>query len=376
MPIEIDHERYRVSISPCPSLALLGPVWSALEERSEGSAFVSWAWIGALLAQAAAPALLAEVWEDQRLIGLAILGRPRPAPRPWEAATLHLNESGVASADAIMIEYNAVLAEAGREAPVADALLRALTRQTGVPRWDELYLSGVDGAWGERCQRLGLDCRLVRPPQAAPFSDLAAAPGGDPGSMLSRNTRQKVQRSTRFFAALGPLSLARPTGADEALSWFDDLERLHTRSWQARGKPGAFAVPEFGRFHRQMIGAQFERRRVDLLCLRAGTTPLGYLYALRGRDTVLAYQSGFLYHADPRWRPGLVAHVMAMRLYRAEGIATYRFLAGDARYKRSLSTGCDELFWMVASRRSVTALVRRAARRVGRVLSRPLGIRP
>jgi len=340
----------------------LAPLWLALEQRAGGSPFLSWAWIGGWLDQYAPAADLAEIWQGERRIGLALLGRSGG----WGAPALHLHETGDPAADAIMIEYNGVLAVAGQEARAAEALLAALAG--GAVAWRALSLSGVTADWLDRCRALGLGWRLLRHPQPAPFADLTVA--DDPLRWVSRNTRQQIQRSIRFFEAEAPLSLTRAAGTAEALAWFADLERLHTATWRTRGQPGAFADPGFGRFHRRLIAGQFALGRVDLLRLCQGETVLGYLYGLRGATELHAYLSGFVYREEARWRPGLVAHVLAMRRYRAEGITTYRFLAGEARYKTSLSTGADHLFWLVAYRRTLLNLFDRSARRVLRLLQR------
>ena len=69
------------------------------------------------------------------------------------------------------------------------------------------------------------------------------------------------------------------------------------------------------------------------------------------RGRVYAYQSGFRYSQDNRLKPGLVSHLEAIELNRRLGHEAYDFLAGDARYKRSLSNKSNELLWLVLQRR-------------------------
>ena len=57
-----------------------------------------------------------------------------------------------------------------------------------------------------------------------------------------------------------------------------------------------------------------------------------------------------------------------MDLYRSEGMETYRFLAGQARYKTSLASDRDELLWMVAYRPSMTRWLAVTAERCLRAL--------
>ena len=357
-----------VHISPCPPAEQLEAEWRALGERADGSVFLSWSWIGALLATSRTKIRLVHITLDGRLIGLALLGQGR-TKIPGFAPTHHLNETGDPATDAIMMEYNAVLAERGQETAATEALIEYFAAGQIGP----LVLSGVTGTWWEACEAHGLRCRLLRKVQPAPFADLQNLEQGDLIDALSRNSRQQIRRSMRHFEDIGPLSLVRAATPDQALAWFAELERLHTASWRARGNAGAFAHPDFAAFHRCLIEKNHTSGIPDLLCLKAADTVLGYLYNLRWRNVVSAYQSGFLFAGDPRWRPGLTAHLMAMHRYSVEGMTMYRFLAGDARYKKSLANRSDELYWMTAYKpnlyHDVTDRLREAKQLIRRAFS-------
>ena len=334
------------TFEPCPPPEHLAADWQALALRAEASPFLAWPWVGTLMASGR-PAWLARLHDGARLAGLALLGRrPGRLGDWWRRPSLHLTESGDDAIDSVMIEYNGVLAESGRAAEVRSALLAALQGR-GAPKWRELHLAGVGEDWPAACREAGLGVRLLRPPQPAPLADLAAI-AGDPLDALSRNSRQQLRRSLRHYQQRGAVALRRAGDTAEALAWLDRLEELHTASWRARGKPGAFAHPQFKDFHRRLITAQ--PGFVDLLCLSVGGEALGYLYNLRWRNLACAYQSGLAYEQDAQGRPGLVAHLLAMRRYREEGVATYSFLAGDGRYKSSLASGEDRLLWLAAYR--------------------------
>jgi len=334
---------FTVTIAPCPLSADLEQTWCELLDRSDASAFLSWPWIGALLDLAGHNQFrLATIAGPNGIAGLALLG--------GNDRSFHLNENADRLSDGVMIEYNGVLAERGHEKEAASALLAALARP-GAPLWRELILPGVPTDWERMGAVGGFAARALRPLQPAPFADLDALDAGDPLTSLSRNSREQVRRSMRHFEEMGPLSLDRARDLAQALDWFGALEAFHTRSWRARGKPGAFQLAGFGQFHRALIARGTAEGAVDLLRLSAGDAAIGYLYNLRRGGTAYAYQSGFAEGSDPRWRPGLVAHAMAMIRYQREGMSRYKFLAGEARYKRSLSNGCDQLAWLEMRRR-------------------------
>ncbi|MBI5164916.1 MAG: GNAT family N-acetyltransferase [Magnetospirillum sp.] len=347
-----------VALSPCPDPLALSVIWRALEAEADGSVFLSWPWIGTMLARCEPPPLLVTAERRGVVVGLGLLGRRR-GRNPLRTPSLHLNQTGNPVEDGVMIEYNGLLARRGDEAAVATAVLRTLAARGD---WRELHLGGVGPDVAETCTGLGLGIRVMAR-SAAPFATLAA----DPLEALSRNSRQQIRRSLRLYEERGALTVSRASGIAEAWAWLDDMAAAHTATWQARGRPGAFAAPSFRRFHRALIAAG----NTDLLRIRAGSEEVGILYNLRHRNVAYSYQSGLHYPADERLKPGLVSHILAMGHYAAEGLTTYRFLAGDSRYKSSLATGKDDLLWLAVHRHDLPHRLEAAARAVaGRLRKR------
>lgn len=336
---------------PGPAPPGLEREWRALEPDCAGSVFLSWPWIAATGIGQGPDCVLVRVTDDGRTIALGFLGLGPRRLLGLRPPALHLNESGAPVRDRIMTEYNGLLAVAGREDDAVRALLAALGSDKTL-RQRDLLLSGVDDHWAAACRDHGLSIRLLRPVQVAPFAALQIRPEHDLLAAMTRNSRQQIRRSFRYYESQTPLVVERAGDVPQALAWLERLEELHTRAWNRRGKVGAFADTAFMDFHRRLITDGFSQGVTDLLRVRSGDTIIGYLYNLRWRHVVYAYQSGFHFHDQAQARPGLVAHVLAMRLYRGEDMATYRFLAGEARYKTSLASGLDELTWMLAYRPS------------------------
>ncbi|CAK0756909.1 GNAT family N-acetyltransferase [Azospirillaceae bacterium] len=336
-------------IAPCPPIDALEQEWRLLEAEADPSVFLSWAWIGTHIDAFGPPSFLARVIRGDKTVGLALLGRRVAGLIGWpRRPSLHLNETGDPGRDGVMIEYNGVLT---RDDPIetADAVLRAVLSKDA-PFWRELHLGGVSCDWIEHCRRLGLTVRLQRQPQTAPFAALDCSGVDDPLVSLSRNTRQQLRRSLRWFERRGALAIRAAESADQAVAWLDDLEELHSASWRVRNKSGAFAAPDFSVFHRALIKRAFAEGVPDVLRVSAGTQVIGYLYNFVWREWAYSYQSGLRYEDDPDCRPGLVAHLLALRRYHAGGLRGYRFLAGNSRYKASFANGDDQLFWLVVHR--------------------------
>lgn len=335
-------------------LAMLGQRWGALERLADASPFQGWAWIGSAAARFGDPVLIAA--EDAAgPLGLALWNRRRSWLR---GDSLFLQQSGIPAEDAAFTEHNDPLL--ARRAPpgVLAAMLWAAASLPGGPR---LVLPGVSAATAAAAGALGL-VAVPGPDRAAPFADLLA-----PQDKLSRNTRQQLHRSNRAYAACGPLRIERAASVAEAHGFLDALIVLHEATWRSRGKPGAFASPAVMRFHRALVAAGAPDR-VELLRVRAGPSVVGYLYNLVAGGWACAYQSGFDYPgAPPHGKPGLTSHALAMAAHRDRGGATYDFLAGPDRYKRSLATGERMLHWLaVAPARHPVALMHRVRRLVGK----------
>lgn len=323
-------EVVRVNITTVDDFEALGREWRAVEAEVPGHGFFqSWSWIGCLAEERYSAPVLLRAEAGGRTLGLALFN--------LRQGRLSLAESGDGELDAPFIEHNGPLATP----EAAIALLRAAWDVAGARR---LRLSGVHPA--SLAAAGGITLRVQE--RLAPFVDLGAlrAAGAAHLAMCSANTRQQVRRSDRCYAARGGLRLECAADAAQALDYFEAMLPLHTRSWEARGKPGAFATAFLQRFHRRLIATAAPRGEVEMLRIAAGGGDVGYLYNFRHGGRVCAYQSG-LDHAGAgrHGKPGLTSHALAIERALAAGDAIYDFLAGADRYKLSLATGTAPLLW-------------------------------
>ncbi|MCU0984246.1 MAG: GNAT family N-acetyltransferase [Acetobacteraceae bacterium] len=324
----------KIEIAGFRDFGSLGEAWRALEaEAAPFSFFQSWTWVGCLAEERFPDPVLVRATDAGRVVGLALFNR--------RGASLHLGESGEAGHDCIYVEHNGPLVAAGTAGDLPALMLRAAWGLRGIGR---LVLSGVPPALLAAAG--GVPARDRQ--DEAPFVDLAAI-GRDGGGLLaalSANTRSQVRRSVRHFEAMGPLALSRPGSEAEEAAWFADLVSLHAERWRRSGLAGAFAEPFMGRFHAALMPRARGRGEADLWRISAGAETLGYLYNFRHRGTVYAYQSGLrAFPGTAQARPGLVGHWLAIEEALAAGLGRYDFLAGPARYKRSLATASVPLAW-------------------------------
>lgn len=364
--IEID-----VKLQPLPEFSVLESDWESVYGRSRASYFTSWGWIGtwiATLPATVSPQLLV-ARHAGATVGLAVVVARR-CRRHFVVRSrgLYLHESGDPALDhALTIEHNGFVARQDLEQDVAHAFIRYLSRQT--QDWDEFFLSGISHGMPYQgiAECFGTPARLeVTRTRPYYFVDLAALRerGADYLSVLTSNTRQQLRRALRRYEQSGPLAIVEPRTTDEALEFLDGLEALHQDNWTQRGEPGAFASPYFRNFHRRLITTRFPKGEVQLLRITVGEKTIGYLYNFVQKGWVYAYQNGFCYDTDPVLKPGYVSHFLAIQHNLERGAAVYDFLAGDMRYKQSLSNQSGEMQWMVIRREKLMFSLERWLRRL------------
>jgi CelD/BcsL family acetyltransferase involved in cellulose biosynthesis len=348
------------------------PAWRALQARAAPSYFQSWGWIDTwldCLDRTEAPRLL--LWRDgARPLAAGFLGRRHLVRHRLVPSTaLFLNTSGVPAHDELCVEHNELLSDPDARALALADLVAAIPGE-----WDELTLPALrlDRFPGRALAEPVPGHRvLIDRESTAPWVDLARVRATDGGylALLPANTRAQVRRAERGF---GPLTIEVAADLDHAREIYAELVELHRARWRERGEPGAFADPWVDRFHRALITRRFPHGELQLVRVRAGARTVGCLYNLVLGDRVAFYQSGLGAFDDPHLKPGYVCHAEAIALNAAAGRATYDFLAGASRYKRSLATDERRLVWARVQRRRVRFAVEEELRawkhRAGRAL--------
>jgi len=324
-------------------------VWRELD-GSASSFFVSWGWMESWLAclPRAHQPRLAVFRDDGRPVAACFLGRRRVQRLGVVSSrALFLNATGDERLDELCIEHNGLL---GRELGVG-ALVDLLPDD-----WDELFLPGLAaGAFGGLAENVIRGVR-VRIERTVPVHlvDLARVREQGYLELLTGQTRAQIRRARREVGALD-LEIAEDEAT--ARSIYRELVELHQRHWRARGEQGAWADPWFDRFHRHLIAKRFAHGEIQLVRVHAGDRTLGCLYNFVHRGRVLQYQSGFAAYDNKHIKPGFLAHAAAIEQVAADGHAVYDFLAGDRRYKRSLSTDASSLVWARLQRLRMKFLV-------------------
>ena len=288
-------------------------------------------------------------WEEDGVVVGGCLFLERTISRSCiRLRTLYLNATGEARERTPLAEFNSILHITGFDDVIAADLARLLAEK----RWDRLLVGGHEdsGLLGSLIPRLPA-ALVERELQPAPFVDLTTTAGTSFKVSLSSNTRSQVRRSQRLYEQKsGRIRIERASSLEQALQYFHELTRMSNARWLAKGETGSFSSPAVVDFHRRLLACLWPLHGIDLLCVRAGNEALGYLYNFLDRGKVCFFQSGFAYPADARLKPGLLTHFLAIEHYAGLGFQEYDFLAGDARYKRSLAKRHRDLIWTVVYR--------------------------
>lgn len=264
-----------------------------------------------------------------------------------------MNAVGDWAYDELCVEHNAMLATGGASIAQLIGLLP--------PNWDEMFLPALDAPTYEALASAklgrGLHVRIDR--QVADYwVDLVKVRDKGYLPLIGSSTRAQLRKAQRL-APDAKLQVARDVA--EANDIYDELVVLHTRNWQQKGEPGAFADKWFDRFHRRLITRRFERGEIQLVRLRSSNETIGCLYNVVSSGRVLVYQTGINPDVDRALKPGFFTHLFAVEHCAKEGYAAYDFLGGDAQYKKSLSTDETKIVWArVQKRQLVFALEDRA----------------
>lgn len=306
-----------------------------------------------------------EVRSDKgSLAGLALFVRRPVLWDPGPRVRLDLVGSGESIADEVCSDYAGILASPGQERAVAGAIAKALLSRFA--RWDDIVLPSVSEhdvasrALGEALVEGGCAVSMERT-GVCPYVSLPAS-FDEYLSLLDSDRRYYARRSLRDFESWAGHAprLVRAETDEELREGFQILEQLHGERW---GDRGLFRSERFRAFHRE-LSRQWHRGdgvRIDLSWLVAHGRPVAVLYSFVSDNVLSFYQAGRALDVPSKLRPGLVAHLAAIRRAIEEGLSEYDFLEGEAQYKQKLMTARRSLLTIRAVRGDVRATALDAA---------------
>ncbi len=340
------HVRFAVA-----SASNIGALWQEIEDRVGCNGLAcSWLWTESWLRHYGT--LIPHrfvIGERDNAIAIALVTEGAGKKiGPFNIRTLHLGTSGEPDTETVRVQYNRVLAPANDRDTFVRGIIE-LARVTDA-RWDQFHLDGFSLEDLPRGIEDEPSFESLR--DVCCITDLAAirADGKTVLAALDSHAAKRIRRSIRYVEEdHGPIRVEWAESLDHAQDIFDEMVRLHEARWAAEGRQGVFSSPRFAGFHREIVEKAFPHGGVLLARVKAGDLTLGCDYSLIERNRVLAYQWGIAQLENKRASPGLVVGATVMQEALRRGIDEYDWLAGDAYYKRQLTTTSKELVWIRTS---------------------------
>ncbi len=326
-----------ITVEPWPGLDPMAAMWLGLQARADVTFYLTWHWIGtwAELADVKPHVLAARDGDCLVGLGLFVAAMQKRHRGLLRSRTLFLHETGDPEVDINCIEYNGFLVDRAYGAALERRMLEFALTTPDLPPWDEIRLGGVLTRYLDMAN--GTKTHIVSRRGTAEV-DLEAVRASGRGYLdaLSANTRYQTRRAMKLYGQRGELALDVAGSLEEALTFLEGMKALHQPYWTARGSRGAFGYPFLERFHRKVIARALPEGAVELLRVRAGDVPIGYLYNFIHKGWVGTYLSGFAYEEDPKLKPGYVSFALCVEHHLKRETKVVDFLAGELRYKTSL----------------------------------------
>lgn len=162
-------------------------------------------------------------------------------------------------------------------------------------------------------------------------------------NILPKSNKTNILQNLARYQKYGHTKIKAATEIQEALQFFLKIRELNIERFRKIGTNSVFEIPEYIDFHMQLITETLTRNKTSLVKIEVGDILVGIIYSYIHNNDVLFYQSGFNYNLESRLSPGIFSLYNLMKYYSDLGYNNFYFLAGNADYKRRLSTGKHEL---------------------------------
>lgn len=291
-------------------------------EHLPSNFFLTFEWIGNWLDCAEHKPELITFSANHRMIGFVFVG----AVKTKLGQVFYLNQTGNKQDDQIWIEYNDVICSQDHQF-CRTALLKYLAKKpqcfqflginTIAEHWDIESWS----IWSTQANS-GFSVDLTTDSSSAHFS---------------KNTKSQISRSRNFIEKEYGEIETQWLNASHIETALKEIAVTHIKQWGAHDYGSGFTNDKFVKFHKQLL-QQGISEFTHIAKYTAGQHTLGYLYFFTRGKKVYFYLSAINYqNKNNKYKPGLVMHKLALAHFQSLGYTEYDFLAGQARYKTSLS---------------------------------------
>ena len=308
--------------------------WQALEQKANCSVFLSWLWIGNWLDLVTDKLFLIECHQGENVVGLGFFVEKTrkifgviPVKQWW------LHKTGNTEQDQIWTEHNDFLLAEDTADVVRLAMVEALYNYDNQKKEIVVGLSS-DKVLQCFYQHFSQSNSLVK--TLGYVTDFSYIKTSYQHEVLSKNTRAQINRSNKILNQLGNLAFNVVTEKAEVNALYKDIARIHIERWGNTKEGSGFSNKVFTTFHQQLVNND-AASTVQIAVLLLNNSPIGYLVNFVYKQKVYFYLSALTTFSNSKIKVGLTLHEKAISYYASQGMKSYDFLGGEARYKRSLS---------------------------------------
>jgi len=332
--------------------------WLQLEKSSKTSFFLSWKWIGSWLKIIGddQKIYVVKAQKNNSIVGLGlfveqnIVRHKCITSKQW-----YLHRTGIEDKDQVWIENNGFLISDSNRDGTQNAMWNyLLERKSDV---DEYIINVAKKSSFEDLNITSKKYNKVFEQFEFGYkvSTIDISSLQDYLSQRSKNTRQQFNRSLKHLSLQGKVQFSIVKDASEQVSLLETAKYWHEEKWHNSPTPSGFSNKEFMAFHNSMISSEHPSANTFMAKLTLNNNVVGCLYCLTHEKKIYFYLSCLKPIPDNKIKLGLMMHIFMIEWIISSNVhyTEYDFLAGEARYKSSLTSIKDEYFQLTLQRNAI-----------------------
>jgi hypothetical protein len=324
-----------VKVNTLDTMQALKTTWLNVQMRSHPNAFLSWAWIESLCAIQPSQYLILTAECDSKVVGIGIVFiKHIVLLKTFKIKQAYLHRYGQQELDQVWVEYNDFMVEKNASPIIKEAMLNYVFEH----KLADEFMIGMSSEQALQPYSLvhaNVRCIMESPGYQANLEHCDSL--NDYFKTLSRNTRSQINRTRKLLEKEGQIHLTEALSVSQKHAYLKEISEIHKQRWNDSTYGSGFSNHHFVDFHQRLNNDRSEQSVTKIFELKLDTKILGFVYLLVQEDKWLFYLSALNYHPDKRVKIGLLFHSLVIEKAISEGIKHYDFLAGEARYKQSMS---------------------------------------
>ena len=300
----------------------------------------NYAWLINWLKVSSVQPHLAILYDTNTAIGYCFfsLKRNRILALSWNSA--YLNQTGCSDVDQIWVENNGLFCASEHQEVFFYLIKNTLLDKYAV---DEFIISLASQALDKYNENhyFSMESKELHLSYTKDLCNINSIE--DVLKRLSKNSRAQLRRALRqTISKYGAIKVVTHNQLDKTLTDFQAMAELHKKKWGDSEHGSGFNNTKFVSFHKAMLDTP---NKAILLKIEAENKTLGHAYFITEDKTAYFYCSGIDNDVGlEKFKVGYILHLYCMLYFAQNGYAIYDFLAGDYRYKKSLSDNTYEMY--------------------------------